>query len=221
VKVRGFRIETTEVESALQAFPGIRESVVVASELQPGDKRLVAYIVCAGPAPDTGTLRRHVAATLPEYMVPSLVVALDALPRTPNGKVDRRRLPAAGLVKAKDDREHVAPRNPREQALSEICAGVLKLDRVGIEDSLFDLGADSVHLFQVVARANEAGMALTPRHVLSGRNIAAIIADLDKSDLAASRLTGPRLVPVSRDRHLTQRAWLETVETAEGRGHHP
>ncbi len=172
----------------------------------------------AGPVPDSGTLRRHIASRLPEYMVPSNYVALEALPRTPNGKVDRRRLPTTDFSKSQDVSEHVAPRNPREQLLAEICAAVLHLDRVGVHDSLFDLGADSVHLFQVVARANDVGIALTPKQVLSGRNISTIVADLARSEFEAKGSETPQLVPVSRDRHRAQRSRLGTVEFSGGRG---
>lgn len=147
-------------------------------EDNPGDKRLVAYIVTDGPAPSSGDLRSFLAARLPEYMVPSLYVSLEAVPRTPNGKLDRRRLPSPDHLSLRDGREHVAPRNSREQALAEICADVLKLERVGVDDNLFDLGADSIHLFQIVARANETGLSLTPKQVLSGRTVSAICADL-------------------------------------------
>ena len=105
VKVRGFRIETGEVEAALNQYPGVLDSVVVAHEFGPGDKRLVAYMVAGENPPATGDVRRFVGVKLPEYMVPSLIVNLPALPRLPNGKIDRRSLPAPD--QGRSTREHV------------------------------------------------------------------------------------------------------------------
>src|SRR5207237_2169877 len=111
--------------------PGLRECVVVAREDTPGDKRLVAYFVAPPPAPVAGELRGFLAAKLPTYMVPSAFVLLDALPHTPNGKIDRRALPAPDAGEAVRDRDAVAPRNAREQALADICAHVLQLKTFG------------------------------------------------------------------------------------------
>jgi amino acid adenylation domain-containing protein len=218
LKVRGFRIEATEVESVITKFPGVRECVVVAREDSPGDNRLVAYLVAEGSIPATGELRRFIAAKLPDYMVPTSFVSLELLPRTPNGKIDRRRLPVPGLANARHTPEFVAARNPRERTLAEICATVLHLDRVSVDDSLFDLGADSVHLFQVVARANDAGIPLTPTQILAGRSIRAITAELDRSEVEKSDRDVPELVPVSRDRYRTQRSALGVAELSDGRG---
>jgi amino acid adenylation domain-containing protein len=218
VKVRGFRIEASEVESVITRFPGVRECVIVAREDSPGDKRLVAYLVAEESVPAPGELRRFIAAKLPEYMVPTSYVSLAALPRTPNGKVDRKRLPAPGLAIGRNGQEYVAARTPREHKLVDICANVLHLDRVSVDDSLFDLGADSVHLFQVVARASEAGIALTPKLILSGRSIRAILAELEKSELETPDSDVPQLVPVSRERYRAQRSALGAAELSDGRG---
>ncbi len=218
VKVRGFRIETSEVESALAKFPGVSESVVVAREDEPGDKRLVAYLVSSGTAPSTSELRRFIATKLPEYMVPTSFVALDDLPRTPNGKVDRRKLPAPAMANGRVAQDTVAATSPRERQLAEICANVLHVDRISVRDSLFDLGADSVHLFQVVARANDAGIPLTPMQILTGRSVSAIVEELERSELEKLNSNTPQLVPVSRDRYRTQRAWLGADESYDSRG---
>ena len=210
VKVRGFRIETSEVESVLSRFEGVRECVVAAIGDATGEKRLAAYVVSTPPAPSAGDLRRFVASKLPGYMVPSVFVPLDALPRTPNGKVDRKRLPPPDPSAARLGREHVAPADPRERTLAEICAGVLKLDRVGARDDLFDLGADSIHLFQIVARAREAGIALTPTQILAGRTVSAIASDPDRPDGPARVPDSPQLVAVSRDRLRTRLSRLST-----------
>jgi acyl-CoA synthetase (AMP-forming)/AMP-acid ligase II len=133
VKVRGFRIETSEVESVLRQYPGVRECVVDAREADAGDKRLVAYIVGPQPTPPPGELRRFIASRLPDYMVPSLFVELDALPLTPNGKVNRKGLPAPGQKHRESNGSLTAPRNPTEALLAKICADVLKLDQVDVE----------------------------------------------------------------------------------------
>ncbi len=173
VKVHGFRIETSEVEYVLKQYPGVHECVVTAREDSPGDKRLVAYLV-APAAPAAGELRRFLSAKLPSYMVPSAFVPLDALPHTPNGKIDRKALPRPDANGTGRNHDAVAPRNPREQTLADICADVLKVEGIAVHDSLFDLGADSLQVFQIVARAMDAGLKVTPKQVLSERTIAAI-----------------------------------------------
>jgi len=218
VKVRGFRIETSEVESAITKFPGVRECVVVAREDEPGDKRLVAYLVAERLTPASSELRRFIAEKLPEYMVPTSFVLLDDLPRTPNGKVDRRRLPAPAMVQGRIAQEYVAASSPRERKLADICSTVLHLDRISVVDSLFDLGADSVHLFQIVARANDAAIPLTPKQVLSGRSILAIVAELERAEVGTQDSDTPQLVPVSRDLYRTQRSWLGAAELPDARG---
>jgi hypothetical protein len=211
VKVRGFRIETAEVEGALKQYPGIRDCVVVAREDTPGDKRLVAYVVTAPPTPAAGDLRRFLSAKLPSYMVPSAFVPMEALPQTPNGKIDRRALPPPQAQAGPREANGVGPRNPQEKTLADTVAAVLGVKGVGIHDSVFDLGADSIQVFQIVARANEAGLGLTPQHVLAGRTIAAICDQMDAASLAQSQEV-PQLVAVSRDRYRKQRSRLGATE---------
>jgi amino acid adenylation domain-containing protein len=215
VKVRGFRIETAEVEHVLEQHPGVRKCVVVAREDTPGDKQLVAYVVGA-PAPAAGDLRRFLSAKLPAYMVPSVFIAMEVLPLTPNGKIDRKALPcpdASGTVRSQDA---VAPRNPREQTLHDICAGVLKAGGFGVLDSLFDLGVDSIQVFQIVARANDAGLNLTPNQILAGRTIAGICQELDGAGRTPRGREAPRLAAVSRDRYRVRRSDLTVPEGANG-----
>src|SRR5262249_5427217 len=134
VKVRGFRIELGEVESALMRA-GVRDTVVLAREDAPGDKQLVAYVV--GDA-DASELRERLKSELADYMLPSAFVFLDAFPHTPNGKIDRRALPAPDA--AATHVEYVAPRDEREAALASAWADVLGVPRVGVKDDFFDLG---------------------------------------------------------------------------------
>jgi amino acid adenylation domain-containing protein/non-ribosomal peptide synthase protein (TIGR01720 family) len=176
VKVRGFRIELGEIESTLGAHPGIAHVVVLAREDQPGPKRLVAYFVPAdGTAPPTSSELRSLAArSLPDYMVPSAFVILDALPLSPNGKLDRRALPAPELGAAAAA-GYVAPSTDAEAVLAGIWAEVLGLERVGVEDNFFELGGDSIRSLRIVSRAKAAfDVSLTPRDVLAARTVSTL-----------------------------------------------
>ncbi|HEX8432707.1 MAG TPA: AMP-binding protein, partial [Longimicrobium sp.] len=153
VKVRGFRIELGEIEAALRAHPGIADAVVVARAARSGDRRLAAYVVAEGDeAPSFAELAEHLKSRLPEYMVPAAWASMDALPLTPNGKVDRRALPDAEVVAGA---EYVAPRTPLEEAVAEIWAEVLGVERVGMDDNFFELGGHSLLGVRLLARIRE------------------------------------------------------------------
>jgi amino acid adenylation domain-containing protein len=180
VKVRGFRIELGEIESVLARHPDIRECVVAAQEDESGTNRLVAYCVPQqSEACSTENLRSWVASSLPEYMVPSVFVSIPALPHTPNGKVDRKALVRLDTLSLLEQNLFIAPRTDLEAKLATVCADVLHLDRLSVHDSLFDLGADSIHLFQIIARAASVGMMLAPQQVLRLRTVAAIAAEIN------------------------------------------
>ncbi len=208
VKVRGFRIETAEVESAIGEHRAVKECVVVAREDVPGDRRLVAYVVPNDASFDTRELRGVVASKLPEYMVPSVFVPLPELPRTANGKINRKALPAVSGDAALSERDYVAPRNPREEKLASICAQVLSLKRVSVEESLFDLGADSLQIFRVVARAVDAGINLSLKQILTHRTVAAIAADVERVGNVGSSNGGPQLAPAPRDQYRVRKSQL-------------
>ena len=166
VKVRGYRIEPGEVEAALAALPGVREAAVVARKEASGAHRLVAYVVAAPheieAEADMSAVRDRLAARLPPHMVPSAFVALDAMPLTAQGKVDRRRLPDPADGGASGAREgagapYAAPRTPAERALAEVWRDVLGVERAGIHDNFFDLGGDSLLLLQVHERITREG----------------------------------------------------------------
>ncbi|AVH69220.1 non-ribosomal peptide synthetase [Nostoc sp. 'Lobaria pulmonaria (5183) cyanobiont'] len=153
VKIRGFRIEPGEIEALLTQHPGVRESIVIVREDQPGDKRLVAYIV---PDPENnptiGDLRRFIAEKLPNYMIPAAFVTLDALPLNPNGKVDRFALPVPDTARPELESAFVAPCTPTEQILADIFAKVLEVEQVGAHDNFFELGGHSLLATQLVAQ---------------------------------------------------------------------
>ncbi|RAG83172.1 non-ribosomal peptide synthetase [Streptacidiphilus pinicola] len=171
VKVHGFRIELGEIEAVLGARPGVGQAVVVVREDQPGVKRLVAYLVPEGEAPDVDELREQLGLTLPHYMVPAAFVVLDAFPVTVAGKLDRRALPAPRFTGDADSR---APRDDREELLCSLFADLLGLDRVGIDDSFFELGGDSISSIQLAARACAAGLKLAPRDVFECKTVVAL-----------------------------------------------
>lgn len=203
VKLRGFRIELGEIETVLSRHPGVREAVVTVREDVAGDKRLVAYITSDQQALTVVAVREFLTGKLPNYMLPSAVVRLDSMPLTPNGKIDRKALPAPDSGRPAREKEFVAPRTAQEKLLADIWAGVLHLERVGIHDNLFELGADSLHIFQIAARAGKAGMTIAPAQFLKHRTIASLLAQFEngKSGAGAGSSVMPSIVPVSREKY--------------------
>ncbi|RMC29498.1 non-ribosomal peptide synthetase, partial [Paracoccus alkanivorans] len=165
IKIRGFRIEPGEIEAAI-AREGYPQAAVIAREDRPGQKQLAAYVVA--PALDADALRRALAASLPDYMVPAAILRLDELPLTPNGKLDRRALPAPGTAPG----PRRTPRNETEERLAALFAEILGCDTPGIDDSFFALGGDSISSIQLVARARKAGITLTARDVVQNQTVA-------------------------------------------------
>src|SRR5438270_910544 len=168
VKIRGFRIELGEIEAALQQCAGVRQAVVIAREDEPGNKRLVAYVVAAGAGEELESreLREQLKGRLPEYMVPIAYVRMEELPLTPNGKLDRKRLPQPEQREAGSGSKYQAPRTAEEEILCGIWEQVLKVDRVGVAENFFELGGHSLLATQVIARVREAFAVELPLRVL-------------------------------------------------------
>jgi amino acid adenylation domain-containing protein len=156
VKIRGFRIELGEIEAVLGQYPGVQAAIVVAREDVPGDKRLVAYIVSDQASRSTANdLQRFLMEKLPKHMFPATFVMLDAFPLTPNGKIDRRALPAPNRIGAESQMTYLTPRTCLEEVLSGIWVHLLNLDRIGINDSFFVLGGHSLLAARLMARVQD------------------------------------------------------------------
>ncbi len=180
VKVRGFRIELGEVEAVLGGHGDVARVVVVAREDRPGVRRLVAYVVpVAGREINVGGLREFVVGYLPEYMVPAVFVVLDSLPVTPNGKLDRKALPAPE-IEVTGGR---GPRTPQEQVLCELFTELLGLPSVGVDDNFFELGGDSIVSIQLVSRARAVGVVFTPRDVFERKTVVGLAAVAEVTEL--------------------------------------
>ena len=167
VKIRGFRIEIGEIESTLHTYASVTEAVVIVREDQPGDKRLVAYVVGDG---NVDAWREYLKAKLPSYMVPSGFVAMEAIPLTANGKVDREALPMP--EEKQINSECVGPRNSNEQILTTIWKRVLGVKKVGIYDNFFEIGGDSILSIQIISQASQVGLKLTPKQMFECPTIA-------------------------------------------------
>ncbi|MCF5332595.1 amino acid adenylation domain-containing protein, partial [Pseudomonas syringae] len=226
VKLRGFRIELGEVESQLAACPGVREAVVLVREHRPGDKRLVAYLTAReGAVLSAAQLREQLSQGLAEYMIPSAFVTLARFPLTPNGKLDRRALPAP-----EDDsyasRDYEAPAGEVEHALAQIWQTLLGLERVGRHDHFFELGGHSLLAVQLVSRLRqrfEVEVAL--RDVFAEPTLQGLARQVANARLSAQTpLTS--LTPVDRDLPLPlswaqQRLWfLDQLDRAAGAAYH-
>jgi amino acid adenylation domain-containing protein len=208
IKLRGFRIELGEIEAALLRHPAIRQAVVSVHEEVPGNKRLVAYLITDGQALTVTAIREFLTGKLPDYMLPSAVVRLQAMPLTPNGKVDRGALPAPDAASVAPAKEFAPPRSSEEKTLAEIWAGVLRLERVGIWDDLFELGADSLHIFQIAARANKAGMRIAAAMFLKHRTIADLVAQIGDDRQLNTAPAMPVIARVSREKYRVDRSSL-------------
>ncbi|OBQ42260.1 MAG: hypothetical protein AN484_18820 [Aphanizomenon flos-aquae WA102] len=170
VKIRGFRIELGEIETVLTAHSQITAATVVVREDNPNIKQLVAYIVTNEPSLNRSDLQNFLKQKLPDYMIPAVFVFLDALPKTPNGKIDRKQLPIPSTIN--ESEMFIAPRTPTEAVLTNIWQEVLRLEKIGIEDNFFELGGDSILSIQIIARANQKGVQITTKQLFQYQTIA-------------------------------------------------
>ncbi|WAL98655.1 amino acid adenylation domain-containing protein [Streptomyces sp. Je 1-369] len=207
VKLRGFRIELGEVEAALAACPGIASATAVLREDRPGDRRLIGYVVRGGDSgggsaggsdrgsvPVPAAVRAQVADRLPEHMVPSAVMVLDALPLMPNGKLDRKALPAPDYSGTATSSR--APRDAREEILAGLFTEVLGLDRVGVDDNFFDLGGHSLLAMRLVGRVRAVmGVELAIRDLFAAPTVATLARTVEVPTSSAAR---PALEPTTR-----------------------
>ena len=186
VKIRGFRIELGEIENVLLMHPEVREAVVLARADSPGaEKRLVAYVVPRGEEQLTvEVMRDHLLTRLPEYMVPSALVGLEAFPLTANGKIDRRALPEPSGLLAEVSAEHVEPRTERERILADIWSTTLGVERVGVTASYFALGGDSIMGITVCSRARDRGIKFSFQDLFEKQTIAELAAEPAADEVA-------------------------------------
>ncbi|BAX91049.1 putative non-ribosomal peptide synthetase PstA [Mycobacterium shigaense] len=209
VKIRGYRIELGEVRAALAAVQGVDQAVVIAREDQPGVKQLVGYVTESVPGVvDPAAVREQLGQRLPGYMVPAAVVVVAGLPLTVNGKLDVRALPAPEYG---DAQRYRAPQTAVEEILAGIFAQVLGVDRVGIDDSFFDLGGDSILSMQVVGRARAAGLTCRPRDVFVEQSVARLarVVGVAGDEVAVDEGLGSVVAtPIIR--------WLQSVEGPVG-----
>ena len=203
VKIRGYRIELGEVRAALAALDGVQQAVVIAREDRPGDKRLVGYVTGAA---DAAEARAALAERLPGYMVPTSVVALETLPLTVNGKLDTRALPAPEY---QDTDRYRAPANAVEGIVAGIYAQVLGVERVGVDDSFFDLGGDSISAMRLIAAINTSFAAdLAVRAVFEAPTVAQLSPRIGEGAGGLPPLVAgerPAVIPLS---FAQNRLWL-------------
>jgi amino acid adenylation domain-containing protein/non-ribosomal peptide synthase protein (TIGR01720 family) len=219
VKIRGFRVEPGEIEAALANHPSVARAAVVARADGSGRTYLAGYVVLTDPSdgPDGPALREHLGRTLPEHMVPAVIQVLAEMPLSPSGKTDRAAVPAPELVAvAPAGRE---PSGPAEELLSRLFSEVLGGARIGVGDSFFELGGDSILAIQLVSKARKAGLRLTPRAVFEHRTVEALAATVPVAQPAPDT-SGPG-EPATRETGLVvpspiQRAFAERGPLGDG-----
>ncbi|MEH1968906.1 amino acid adenylation domain-containing protein [Nostoc sp.] len=229
VKLRGFRIELGEIEILITQYPAVRETVVVVCEDSGDSKRLVAYLVPQKEQTLTiPELRGFLESKLPSYMVPASFVILEVLPLTPNGKVDRKFLPVPDTVHPELKETFVAPQTTVEKQLVKIWAKVLGLEKIGINDNFFELGGDSILSIQVISKANQVGLHLTPKQMFQYQTIAqlaTVVGTAQKIIAQQGVLTGSlELTPIQHwffeqkqpePHHWNQAVLLEVKQTID------
>jgi amino acid adenylation domain-containing protein len=214
VKIRGFRVELGEVTGALIAHPAVREAEVIAREDEPGDRRLVAYVVARSRELEPRVLRRYLRERLPDYMVPSAFVVLDAMPLTANGKLDRKALPAPTFDRARDGSAYVPPTTATEHALAQLWSELLKIDPIGIHDDFVELGGHSLLAIRITSRMRDRyDVELPLRAVFEHRTISGLAAAIDRMRKPSRKRSSSKIPPLRRGGELPlsfaqQRMWF-------------
>jgi amino acid adenylation domain-containing protein len=182
VKIRGYRVELAEVEAALLELAGVKDAVVMARENVDGNRQLVAYVVPkAEPGPSIRDLRNALTAKLPDYMVPAVFMTLAELPHAPNGKVDRRSLPAPGKERPQLASPFVAPRGAVEREVARVWAMALGIDQVGVKDAFLELGGDSIMAMKILSRVREAfAVELSPPELFACPTVALMAETIER-----------------------------------------
>ena len=223
VKLRGFRIELGEIEKAIVQHPQVKQTAVIVREDQPGDQRLVAYLIPDGTAPTSDELRNSLKQQLPDYMIPSVFVVLETFPLTPNGKLDRNALPAPDINFTSQN--FTPPSTPTEILIADIFASLLKVKEVSIDDNFFSLGGHSLLATQVISRLRAIFHIEVPLRILfASPTVAELDQAIHKLQETDSGFLSPPLVPVTRDNSQPillswpqQRLWfLEQLESSRG-----
>jgi acyl carrier protein len=215
VKIRGYRIELGEIEAVLKKHSAVSEAVVLASEEESGEKRLVAYVVGASEV-EVGELRNYLKERLPQYMVPSGYVRMDEMPLTANGKVDRRALPAYELSRADASAKFVAPRTPIEETLVGIWCKVLSTQQVSVDDNFFDLGGHSLLVTRVLNAVREIySIDLPMRMFFESPTVAALAEQLETAQQPDNEMERVSLM-LERLEHLSEDEVKELLELRGG-----
>ncbi|MGA9770159.1 MAG: amino acid adenylation domain-containing protein [Blastocatellia bacterium] len=215
VKVRAFRIELEEIEEALGSHPDVQAGVVVLRENAQGDNSIAAYFVSENKQVSfVGELRRYLKDRLPDYMIPATFMLLDSLPRTPQGKINRRALPVTDGLRPELESGFVAPQNPIQEKLAQICAGLLNLNRVGIYDNFFDLGGHSLLATQLISRLRSTFNVEIALHSLFEKPTVAEIAEIIAVQMQKEPdARSAPIVPASRAARRMKRNLLEEITT--------
>jgi amino acid adenylation domain-containing protein/non-ribosomal peptide synthase protein (TIGR01720 family) len=210
VKIRGFRVELGEIEAALNSHQKVAQSAVIAFDDSHSENRLIAYVVpLPGKQLSPEDLKRFLTEKLPAYMLPAAIVLIDDIPLTAHGKLDRKALPAVDWARRDVQRPFAPPSNPIEQTLAEAWSSVLGIPSIGINDNFFDLGGDSILSMQVVSRARDLGLELSPKHIFQHQ----VIKELAVVARQASRLATS--CPVIEPEPVDQ-STLEKIEDERG-----
>ncbi|NOG44271.1 MAG: amino acid adenylation domain-containing protein [Calditrichaeota bacterium] len=204
VKIRGYRIELGEIENALTAHDQIRDAVVNLHTTESGDKQLASYLVLKDAEKvETNDLRDFLSDQLPNYMVPAYFIFIEQIPLTANGKVDRKKLPEPILSRDEIKSKYETARNEKEEILVEILENLLSVDKVGINDNFFELGGDSIMSIQVIARAKQKGLQLTPLQMFQNQTVAKLASVAGEALIVEAEqglVSGPsELTPIQKN----------------------